>query len=246
MKINILKTSAVIELKRNISSNIDSYLTGNFEHFFADPARRIELDLEYDPTRFSEFLPGNGATEEVHNCLLMEEILGKITPYLARDERLWVYFTHTYLLEYSRVRWELDKKTGEELVKQIEIHFFAPDKRAIERDNAVSRLWWIANLCSRVQNIPLEEVLECLLLYSDVRASIIERPTTSQCLNVFSAITKKLSSEYKSGNVTIFDRRTFRDLMKKINLFGGIKLLNTMKEDDIVAFINQELAHSAS
>lgn len=246
MMMKILKNSAVSELKQNISNNLDNYLSGNFDHFFADPARVIELDFEYEPSKFVDLLPGKSTSEEVHNCLLMEGVLGGITPYLARDERLWVYLTHKYLLEYSRARWELDKKSEDEIVKQIEIHFFAPDKRAVERDNSASRLWWIANLCSRVDGLSLKDVLECLLLYSDVRASIIERPTTSQCLNVFSAITKKLSFEYKSGNEEIFERKKFRELMKKINLFGGVKLLNTMKESDILAFINKEISQMST
>jgi RNA polymerase-interacting CarD/CdnL/TRCF family regulator len=88
----------------------------------------------------------------------------------------------------------------------------------------------------------LKDVLDCLLLYADVRANIIERPTTSHCLNVFSALVKKLSAEYKKGATAIFERQLFRELMKQLNLFGGIKLLNTMKEKDINRFINKTLS----
>lgn len=246
MKLHILKTSALLELKRNVTKNIDNYLTGNFNSFFADPANLIELDIEIDVTKFAEFLPGNTNDDEVHNCLLMLEILGNIPPDFARDERLWVYLVHTHLLEYSRQRWELKKKEDDALVKHIYTHFFAPDKRAVERDNAASRLWWIATLCNRVDGLDVKDVLECLLYQSDVRASIIERPTTSQCLNVFSVITKKLSKEYKNGNMFIFERKLFRELMKRLNLFGGIKLLNTMKEDDIIAFIDQEVSRCSA
>lgn len=243
MKMHILKTSALLDLKRNIPNNLNNYLTGNFNSFFADPANLIELDIEVDVAKFSGFLPGNTNDDEVHNCLLMLEVLGHIAPDFARDERLWVYLVHTYLLEYSRLRWELKKKEDDALIKHIGTHFFAPDKRAVERDNAASRLWWIATLCNRVDGLHVKDVLECLLHQSDVRASIIERPTTSQCLNVFSAITKKLSTEYKNGNMSIFERKLFRELMKQLNLFGGIKLLNTMREDDILTFIDQEVSH---
>lgn len=238
MRMHILKTSALLDLRHNIPNNLDQYLAGNFNSFFVDPANLIELDIEVDVTKFSNFLPGKLNDDEVQNCLLMIETLGHITPYLARDERLWAYLTHTHLLEYSRLRWELEKKEGEALLKHIGTHFFAADKRAVERDNSASRLWWIATLCNRVDGLPLKDVLDCLLLYSDVRANIIERPTTSQCLNVFSAIVKKLHAEYKMGNTCIFERSIFRELMKKINLFGGIKLLNTMKEEDIMRFID--------
>ena len=241
MKLNILKTTSLLELKYNIQANLDNYISGDFKTFFADPAKVIELDIDIEPSKFDKFLPGKSPKEEVHNCLLMFEMLGsKVTPYLARDERLWTYLTHTYLLEYSRERWEINKNN--EIVEHIKTHFFASDKRGIERGNAASRLWWIATLCGRVEGLPLREVLDCLLFHSDVRASIIERPTTAQCLNVFSAIIKKFHFEYGKGNEKIFERKTYRELMKKINLLGGIKLLNTMQEARIIAFIDESLA----
>lgn len=243
MKLCILKMPPLLELKRSVKENLDKYLSGDFNTYFMDPANLIELDLEIDINRFAEFLPGKTNKDEVHNCILMSEILKEITPYMARDERLWVYLTHTYLLDYSRQRWELGKKSGNDLIRHIDSHFFASDKRGIERDNAAARLWWIAALCNRVEGVPLKDVLDCLLLYSDVRASIIERPTTSQCLNVFSALAKKLFAEYKKEKTEIFERKTFRELMKKLNLFGGIKLLDTMKECDINSFIDKTLSN---
>lgn len=110
-------------------------------------------------------------------------------------------------------------------------------QRGIERDNAASRLWWQATLCNRVKDIKLEDSLQCLLHDTDVRASIIERPTTSQCLNVFCAIIKKLHESYK-GDKKLINRHSFRPLMKSLNLHGGIKLLNAMEESDIIKFID--------
>jgi hypothetical protein len=247
MKLKIFKSFALIELKNSIENNIDKYMNGDFSSHFADPGNLIELnEIDINEDKFGDFIPGNTSREEVHNCLLMKDILGEITPYLARDERLWVFLTHSYLLNYSRQRWELSKKSGIDLVRHIRTHFFATDKRGIERANAASRLWWISALCSRVENVEINDLLECFLYSADVRANIIERPTTSQCLNVFSAITKKLFYDYKSGNHRIFDRRVFRVLMKELNLFGGIKLLNTMKEKDITDFIDKHISVTVS
>ena len=76
-----------------------------------------------------------------------------------------------------------------------------------------------------------------------MRASIIERPSTSQCLNVFSAILVKLHESYISDK-SLYNRQFFRELMKKINLFGGIKLLNALDEDAIMKFLDKEIANS--
>lgn len=245
MKLKIFKSFVLIELKNSIENNLDKYLCDDFTCYLADPGNFIELnEIDIDEDKFKKLLPGNTSRDEVYNCLVMKEILGGITPYLARDERLWVFLTHSYLLNYSRQRWELEKKSGDDLVRHIKKHFFATDKRGTERDNAASRLWWISTLCSRVEGIDLQDILECFLYRADVRANIIERPTTSQCLNVFSAITKKLSYEYKHGNYRVFERQIFRPLMEKLNLFGGIKLLNTMKEKDIADFIDNHISET--
>ena len=69
----------------------------------------------------------------------------------------------------------------------------------------------------------LVDALTCFLYASDVRANIVERPTTCQNVNVFSAILKKLDASYKSDKV-LFQRSVFRPFMKKLNLIGGVKL----------------------
>lgn len=243
MKLRMLKSSKVNDLRSNIENNLEFYRSGNFDFIFADYSSYFECDLEIDESHFSELIPDNANASEVSNCKLMFNALGSLSPYLARDERLWVYLTHSYLLEYTRVRWRIPED-DEKAVKFIATHFFAKDKRGVERDNAASRLWWQATLCSRVKDLALDDSLQALLHDTDVRASIIERPTTSQCLNVFCAIMKKLHESYV-GDKKIIHRDAFRPLMKKLNLYGGIKLLNAMEESEIMKFIDDSICCSA-
>jgi len=243
MKLRMLKASKINELRSNIENNLDLYRSGNFDFIFADYSSYFECDIEILENHFGELIPDNANSSEVTNCKLMLNALGNISPYLARDERLWVYLTHSDLLDYTRQRWSIPVD-DEKAVKFIATHFFAKDKRAIERDNSASRLWWQATLCSRVKDLKLEDSLQCLLYDTDVRASIIERPTTSQCLNVFSAIMKKLHESYV-GDKKIIHRDAFRPLMKKLNLHGGIKLLNALEESEIMKFIDDAISCSA-
>ena len=60
-----------------------------------------------------------------------------MTPYLARDARIWCYLTHTYLLEYSRNRWPIPAD-DEKAVKHIVSHFFTKGVRGFERDIVIS------------------------------------------------------------------------------------------------------------
>lgn len=232
----MFKASVLSELRRNIENNLDLYRKGNFNHVVEDDCNYFECEFHLDETIWPALVPDNDNVSEITNCKIMLKALGGLSPYLARDERLWSYLTHSHLLEYTRLRWSIPGN-DEDAIKYIATHFFAKDKRGIERDNAASRLWWQATLCNRVKDITLEESLQCLLHDTDVRASIIERPTTSQCINVFCAIIKKLHESYK-GDKKLINRHRFRPLMKALNLYGGIKLLNAMDEDDIIKFID--------
>src|SRR5262249_2682626 len=79
----------------------------------------------------------------------------------------------------------------------VRTHFFAKEHRQVERDNAGSRLWWMAHLCRRVKGLELRDSLNVLLYRADVRASIIERPTVSQNSNLFSAVIEKLRQSFE-------------------------------------------------
>jgi hypothetical protein len=45
-------------------------------------------------------------------------------------------------------------------VGHVRAHFFAKEQRQIERDNAASRLWWMAHLCRRVKELDLSDTLK--------------------------------------------------------------------------------------
>ena len=163
-----------------------------------------------------------------------------LTHFHARDARLWVYLTHTVLLPYSRARWVIPAD-NEAAIKFIKDHFFCIANRGVERNNAASRLWWLAALCNRTQGLGLKDALTTLLYQSDVRASIVERPTTSQCLNIFSAILRKLHESYHADK-KLFERSLMREAMKKLNLAGGVKLLGALPEQQLNALVAECLS----
>jgi hypothetical protein len=68
-----------------------------------------------------------------------------------------------------------------------------------------------AEIYARVEELRLKDSLDVLLHRSDVRANIIERPTTAQSIPVFSALLCKLAKSY-AGNKKLFERRVFRNL----------------------------------
>jgi hypothetical protein len=166
----------------------------------------------------------------------MLNALPALTPYQAADERLWAMVSHTLLLPHARVRWPIPQKDADAL-EHISTHFFGRNYRQLERDNVASRLWWMGHLCSRVQGMPLHKSLEVLLFRSDVRANIVERPTTAQSVPVFSALINRLGKSYE-GKKKLFERSTFRSLMIKLNGLGGYKLLDALDARGVEALID--------
>lgn len=237
MKARFFKAQIVRDVSLQIRENIELYRKGNFEFIVNDPDNYFDTDLDIDDIKLKLIQCDNANQYEVENCQLMYEAMGNLNHYLARDDRLWTYLTHTLLLEYARKRWPIPED-DEKAIKHIKNHFFCIGARGVERDNSASRLWWMASLCKRTNGLSFSDSLKCLLHQSDVRANIVERPTTSQNINIFSAILKKLNESYQTDQ-KLFEREKFRNVMKWLNLFGGVKLLGALPESKIIMILDE-------
>jgi hypothetical protein len=236
-KVRLLRSGALEELRGNIYQNLATYRGGDFGDIHTDPAFWFEYDLEVDERGLNALrAPADGKYFEVENCEILYATLEGLNPYLARDERLWVYLSHTALLEHGRLRWPIPTD-DEAAARHIAKHFFARDKRQVERDNVGSRLWWMAHLCARVNSLEHRKALQTFLYRSDVRANLVERPTTSQCTELFNAIVRKLSASL-DGKKLLFERKIFRAFMKEINSVGGYKLLDCLSSSHIETIID--------
>lgn len=235
--VKLLKTVALKELTASIEANLEKYRSGSFDFLEVDSANYFEIDAQLDTLKIALVSCTPTDHNEIECCIAIHESLTGVTPYLARDPRLWVYLTHTVLLQYARTRWPIpDDKT--KAISHIKKHFFAIGNRGIERDNAASRIWWMASLCYRVSNIPLREALSAFLDQYDVRANIIERPTTSQSVTVFNALVHRLCESYKSDK-KLLERENFRPVMKKLNLKGGVKLLEALNDTQVNSILDE-------
>ena len=232
MKLRILRDASVFSLRKAIGENLDRYRTGEFGYLSLDSTQFHELPVVADDSALARMKNSSGENHfEVDNCLAVHDYLVGLSPYDARDERLWCHLTHTTFLGYARQRWPIPSDDNK-AIAHIATHFFASSNRQVERDNAVSRLWWMAHLCTRVSGASHKEALEAFLFRSDVRANIIERPTVAQSANVFSLIMRALIAS-AAGKRALFDRTTFRKVMVELNLVGGFKLLDALSEQDL-------------
>jgi hypothetical protein len=236
-KITFLREKTLFDLRSQVSANLHIYREGSFEDLQSEPSLIFEGKTEIDYSVFEKVLCGRDDHQEVECCVQMHRALGHLSPYLARDLRLWVHLTHTHLLSYARQRWPIPPDDAA-AVKHIKTHFFGHASRGIERDNAASRLWWMAFLCSRVDGLTLEEALTAFLHSSDARANIMERPTTAQCETVFSCVVRKLHASLKT-DARLFQREVFREVMKGLNVHGGVQLVDLLSPADIDAVIDK-------
>jgi hypothetical protein len=199
VKVRFLRERALAELKGSISDNLDRYRSGEFGYLSLDPALSFETRIDLNESALSKLKAPEGDEKfDSENCAALWNAMKSLSPYEAADERLWVMLSHTLMLDHARLRWPIPK-AGDKAMEHIRTHFFASAQRQLERDNVAGRLWWMGHLCARVEELKLKDSLDVLLHRSDVRANIIERPTTAQSIPVFSALLCKLAKSY-AGN----------------------------------------------
>jgi hypothetical protein len=225
------KEATLDKLRASVEKNLALYRNGEFSDFVVpvdEVSRPLAGEFDEDVLRNLNS-PTHDELFDAENSLLLFDAFKLLTPLQAREERIWAYECHTRCLDYVRNRWPIPEN-DERAVKHIQTHFFAPTLRAIERDNGLSRLWWMGMIASRAEGITRENALKILMFRTDVRANLIERPTTSAGINVFSAVLKKLKESY-DGKRILYQREVNRRFMKEINSIGGVKLLDSLSAE---------------
>jgi hypothetical protein len=234
MNLHVVKRGLMAELRSGISTNLDRYLEGNFDDILTPELVIAVKDTEVDLELITKLKPESGGEIDVENSLVIYEALKGINRYLARDERLWVWLTHGPCLDYARKRWIPKSVPRDQKISLIKTHFFAAGARGFERNNAVAALWWWAEIVSKYPHADLKTALQVFLHQTDVRANIIERPTSSQSalVPVLNVLMEKYNSEER---VSFFKREKgnkaiYRRWLSEINRYGGIKFYEALPE----------------
>ena len=231
MSIRYLREAALENLRSSVAKNLERYRTTGFEDYFSDvdaSTRELKGNFKSGLKKLGALKSPQSRTDlfDVENSSLAYEALKKLTPIQAREERIWAYLCHFDCLDYVRKRWPIPSD-DEAAVKHILTHFFAKSLRATERDNALSRLWWMGMIAGRAEGVSREDTLEVLMYRADVRANVIERPTTGTSVPVFSAVVRQLKASF-DGKKILHERAHFRAFMKEINSAGGVLLLDSL------------------
>ena len=180
---------------------------------------------------FLEFPDGNtqGTNKDLENCKLIFRCLSELTPAEATDERFWTTLCFGHYADYCRLRWPLEKAKNP--VNHVAEHWFAGTIRDRMRNNAISRLWWMASIANRIPDAEIDDVLKILFFNSDYRSNLLERNSSSNSINVVSSILSISQKSFDQG--VSFNREKFRTFMKKVDFIGKRTSLPSLSVHDL-------------
>lgn len=238
MELNIFKRDLVHTLYKDVENNLDLYENGDFDQILSKQSRHIKTvpNVSIDETVFSQLEPKAGGVNDAKNAFLLFNAFGNLNPYLAVDERIWVALSHQNAKDFVTKRWLKKGMKPEKKISAIKTHFFARGNRAIERNNALSSLWWWAYLVDRTKPKDQARSIEMFCKYTDLRANVLERNSTSRGDIAFQAIMHCINKKFTEDPETRFFTRKkykgadvgpYRDWLKKINRWGGRKFMES-------------------
>ena len=233
-RIVIFKQAALDKLRLHVGDNIDRYESPdpNWAEFFGADDYKRETRVDICGDNFGACLGAGFDAKTVikgdpTRCESIYHALRNLTPQQATDERVWAYLTHFVFWDYARARWPLNGNK-EKRRKIIMSHFFVSGIRGMVRDNAVSRLWWMAHVCNRMKDCKLADALGALLLKEDARKEIMERATFCRSEPIFNSLMNFMLRSF-NGNQQLHERKHFRQLSKELNRVGGVRVLDSLE-----------------
>lgn len=239
MKIKFLSELALTTVHDNIS-RYKAYFERETNHDFL---KALSDDIGEDALKQSNIsfpgdvrlFPAPRVSDEVENVKKIYENLKDLPHAIACDERLWAGMCIDLFWEYTRIRWEFDKKPS---VENIRDHFLfmGKTKKAYTR-NSISRLWWIGALTyDELRDNPYE-ITAFTLKDSDYVVNLLERNFSSN-KTIFLEFVDAVEQCRREGlNV---GRMEIRSLCKYLNLLGGVYVLDALPKGMIRQKIYQQ------
>ena len=185
----------------------------------------------------------SASSDDDANALVVYDALRFLSRQQAADERLWTYLCHVECAQYTAARWLDDRPADpEDAARKVRNHFFVLSNRALVRDNAVSRLWWLGSIAHRTDPDAPAQFLEILLHRQDIRSALIERPSISMNDRIIRAIYAVMREcwERDGAKALLFQREQFRDWMVNLNRRGGVVLLDALSDHQLDEVVRAE------
>jgi hypothetical protein len=243
--LTIFRGSFVSSLRANIESNLDKYLRNDKwvteigHKSVRDLETRIEIKGPFDLDE-----PDSDNLKDLENAIRVHKLLQHLTPLQARDPRLWTRLAHVECWQYMRKRWPLERfgHDPDKGARFITSRYFIVqnDSRALLR-NGMARLWWTAYMShDATRNNPYE--LTGVLLHTlDITQQILERNIgrSPVILRGFLEFLLQNRAQLLVGGDQ--NRTRIRKLAMGLNLYGGVCLLDSLTQMEILKILGTEL-----
>ncbi|MDC7993538.1 DUF6339 family protein [Altibacter sp. HG106] len=191
----------------------------------------------YVPNNITLAIPeGNKGADlkEIENTKIIYEAFRTLTPTQASDPRLWTYLTHVTFWEYMRKRWpvaELQKDKKKNYIK--ERYLLTTTNLRTLTHNGISRLWWFGYLTYDENRENPWELTETLLKGTDLPTSLLERAIGTN-KNIRTGVL-----EFFSENPSLITSKSVQEILKMLNLVGGVKNLPFLESNEIKEIMNE-------
>lgn len=158
------------------------------------------------------------------NSIHLHKAMTGIRPSEAADKRLWVSLTHDRFREYTYLRWVKNRTITEGTIRK-RFHFEGNGMETRMR-NAISRLWWAAEMTYDSDNSEDHyHLTRTLWSNQDLFAGLTERS-----LGIYPAIMRsilEIVAQHPSMN-----EAARRRWLAAINAAGGVKSLPSLELDE--------------
>jgi len=246
MSLTIFKETFVNSLRGSVRANLPRYSEDGVwvSDLGVKSQREMETSVELKaPLELLE--PTNGDLKDIENAIRVHKALPHLTPLQARDPRLWTRLTHVEHWSYMRKRWPVEKhmKDEDRATRFVESRYFVTQaqSRALLR-NGIARLWWSAKVSHDPKRDNPYELTGVLLSTLDITQQILERGI-GRAPAVLVGFLEFLNCN-KDPLLTGGDenRIRIRRLAKFLNMYGGVCILDSLKQGQIMGLLEAELS----
>ena len=247
--LNVLREAFTNKLRGAIGANLARYQQDRpwVAEFASGSKWEVETDLvPAEPLQL--LLPGGDDLKDFENAVSMHRSLPNLSPRVARDPRLWARLTHVELWVYMRKRWAVerylaDKSRAERFI--LERYFVARNESRALLRNGAARLWWCAKLSHDPVRSDPYELTRILLSKLDITQNLLEN-SIGRAPGVVHGFLEFLRENPKLLAGGDENRRKIRGLVRFLNLTGGVRVLDCLSKEEVIAMLRDEVPRPAA
>ena len=232
MKLHFMKDDALAYFKQNVQYNKSYYLNKGNDWIFEkynESTPLIEFKNEFPDFKLDISAKNPGDTDYT-NVKTLYTALKNLTDTQASDERFWVGLSHGDLWEYTQYRCKLNAENISES-KILTNYFFNQGNKRSLIVHPIARLWWVGRLIFDEEAKDPFRALEYMKVdfstkvYTLFSSNYTNNPKITRAL--LTAITDLETQGYKIKTLE------YRELIRYVNLLGGIIILDYLSEDEL-------------